>query len=61
MSQLPAKLDRGDLLNLLALALPYVTDGVDDPANDASGKRRAQMIERQIRTALDTGRLPPAD
>lgn len=40
------------LLDLLADALPYVTDGADDPANKASGRRRAQNLARRIRGAI---------
>lgn len=40
------------LLDLLADALPYVSDGIDDPTNKPAGKRRAQAIERRIRAAI---------
>jgi len=40
------------LLDLLALALPYVEAAQDDEAHDAAGKARARALAARIRAAI---------
>jgi hypothetical protein len=41
------------LVELLALALPYVEDGADNPCLSGDGKKRARELARLMRRAIE--------
>lgn len=43
---------RSNLIDLLALALPYVEAAQDDEAHDAGGKARARALAASIREVV---------